>query len=216
MRYYLAYNLATVERASQQADLIEVATSGPWHVYEVVGSDLVVPLTVEPVVVNARSGDQRERWLEIGSSYFQHPERWAAMPTADGPTTWQRVDVVSDAACRPNKVDVVRSVQPIETRPLPPVAVSDVRLGDESLSFRVDQVGVPVLVKVSYFPNWEVSGAEGPYRVAPNLMVVVPDGPAGAADLRSHDDRLRIVDCDAARPAQPDLAVAVGARSVWR
>ena len=31
-----------------------------------------------------------------------------------------------------------------------------------------------MLVKVSYFPNWEVDGAEGPYRIAPNLMVVVP------------------------------------------
>jgi hypothetical protein len=27
---------------------------------------------------------------------------------------------------------------------------------------------------MSYFPNWKVSGAEGPYRVAPNFMVVVP------------------------------------------
>jgi hypothetical protein len=33
---------------------------------------------------------------------------------------------------------------------------------------------VPVLVKVSYFPNWQVSGAEGPWRVGPNMMVVVP------------------------------------------
>jgi hypothetical protein len=31
-----------------------------------------------------------------------------------------------------------------------------------------------VLVKASYFPNWQVSGAEGPWRVSPNLMVVVP------------------------------------------
>jgi hypothetical protein len=30
------------------------------------------------------------------------------------------------------------------------------------------------LVRVSYFPNWKVSGALGPYRVAPNMMVVVP------------------------------------------
>jgi hypothetical protein len=29
-------------------------------------------------------------------------------------------------------------------------------------------------VKASYFPNWRASGAEGPWRVAPNLMVVVP------------------------------------------
>jgi hypothetical protein len=30
------------------------------------------------------------------------------------------------------------------------------------------------LVKASYFPNWEVSGAKGPYRAAPNSMVVIP------------------------------------------
>jgi hypothetical protein len=29
-------------------------------------------------------------------------------------------------------------------------------------------------VKESYFPNWKVEGAEGPYRAAPSLMVVVP------------------------------------------
>ena len=29
-------------------------------------------------------------------------------------------------------------------------------------------------MKFSYFPNWEVSGAQGPWRVGPNLMVVVP------------------------------------------
>jgi hypothetical protein len=52
--------------------------------------------------------------------------------------------------------------------------VSDVDLGEQDLSFHVDKVGVPVLVKVSYFPNWKVEGAEGSYRIAPNLMVVVP------------------------------------------
>ena len=57
---------------------------------------------------------------------------------------------------------------------LPPVEVSDVQIEQQSLSFSVDQVGVPVLVKVSYFPNWEVAGALGPYRIGPNMMVVVP------------------------------------------
>ena len=39
---------------------------------------------------------------------------------------------------------------------------------------RAVRTGVPVLVKESYFPNWQASGASGVYRVAPNLMVVVP------------------------------------------
>jgi uncharacterized membrane protein len=42
------------------------------------------------------------------------------------------------------------------------------------VSFTVDRVGVPVLVKVSYFPNWQVKGASRVYRAAPNMMVVVP------------------------------------------
>ena len=52
--------------------------------------------------------------------------------------------------------------------------VSNIEVDDDRISFDVDQIGQPVLVKTSYFPNWEVSGAEGPYRVTPNLMVVVP------------------------------------------
>jgi uncharacterized membrane protein len=57
---------------------------------------------------------------------------------------------------------------------LPEVTVSNVVVEQNSVSFSVDQVGVPVLVRVSYFPNWSVDGAEGVYRVAPNSMVVVP------------------------------------------
>jgi hypothetical protein len=30
------------------------------------------------------------------------------------------------------------------------------------------------MVKTSYYPNWEVEGAEGPWRATPNFMVVVP------------------------------------------
>ncbi|MEL0074873.1 MAG: hypothetical protein VW708_01995, partial [Ilumatobacter sp.] len=44
----------------------------------------------------------------------------------------------------------------------------------QSMTFRVDRPGVPVLIRMSYFPNWDVTGADGPYRVAPNSMVVVP------------------------------------------
>jgi hypothetical protein len=38
----------------------------------------------------------------------------------------------------------------------------------------VSRTGVPVLVKTSYFPNWQVDGARGVYRSTPNFMVVVP------------------------------------------
>ncbi len=57
---------------------------------------------------------------------------------------------------------------------LPPVEVTNIETGIDTISFDVSEPGVPVLVKTNYFPNWEVDGADGPYRVTPNLMVVIP------------------------------------------
>jgi hypothetical protein len=52
--------------------------------------------------------------------------------------------------------------------------VSHIVTSDDRISFDVDRPGTPVLVKTSYFPNWKTSGARGPWRVTPNLMVVIP------------------------------------------
>ena len=56
----------------------------------------------------------------------------------------------------------------------PSVIVSHVVMGDQSVSFHVSRIGVPILVKISFYPRWHAVGADGPYRVSPNLMVVVP------------------------------------------
>jgi hypothetical protein len=135
----------------------------------------VVPLTTQPVVARGVS-HSLDSWLELGTSWFQNQTAWAAMPVADGPKEWQRIDLkqVSDKKTDSRNLAVVAPEQTIEPKTLSPVTVSDVVLGDDRISFHVDQVGVPVLVRVSYFPNWKPSGAEGPYRVAPNLMVVIP------------------------------------------
>jgi hypothetical protein len=118
----------------------------------------VVPLTRQPVVWKGVGADQSS-WLTPAVDWYDHPSRWDVVPAADGPATWTRVPI--GAASVPSV-------------PEPPVTVSDVRQTEGGVSFHVDRVGVPVEVRISYFPNWQASGAEGPYRVAPNLMVVVP------------------------------------------
>jgi hypothetical protein len=193
MKYFMAVTPEAIAEAEQQPELTLIETSGPWHIYSVASSDIVVPLDVQPVVVNERSGDQRERWLELGTSWYQNREEWAALPVADGPDDWQRIDARVDAERQVGtgpgddgrQVDVVVPGSAIEPVALDPVTVSDVVVGNESVSFSVDQIGVPVLVRVSYFPNWKVDGADGPYRVAPNMMIVVPTD----TDVRLHFDR---------------------------
>ncbi len=190
VRYYMGFTPEAVREASAQTALREIARSGPWVIYEVAASNLVVPLTVQPVVVGGRTdsqadmghpGDAKERWLEIGTSWLQNPNDWPAVPAASGPSEWQRIDVAIDMNRRigepdesSRRVDVVLPTQPIDVVNVEPIVVSEVEQGRSSVSFSVDKIGTPVLVRTSYFPNWNVSGAEGPYRVAPNMMVVIP------------------------------------------
>ena len=191
IRYYLGFTPEAIESARAAEGLTEVATSGPWVVFEVAGSDLVVPLDRQPVVVSLAEGDPRERWLELGTSWFQNPTEWSALPVSDGPAAWQHTGVEVDAERRTGEpgssgrnVDVVLPVDPVNVVELEPIEVTGVVVGDQSVRFSVDQVGVPVLVRVSYFPNWEADGADGPYRVAPNMMVVIPTD----RDVRLHFD----------------------------
>jgi len=78
---------------------------------------------------------------------------------AGGPASW---------------TEAPKGVAPAEHHALPAVTVTDVRSTDDQVSFHVSRTGVPVLVRVSYFPSWHATGALGPWRSEPNLMVVVP------------------------------------------
>ena len=42
------------------------------------------------------------------------------------------------------------------------------------IQFSTNRVGVPHLIKVSYFPLWKVDGADGVYPVSPHFMLVIP------------------------------------------
>jgi hypothetical protein len=49
-------------------------------------------------------------------------------------------------------------------------------LENERFTFDVNAEGVgkPVWIKISYFPNWHVSGADGPFLASPSFMMVIP------------------------------------------
>jgi hypothetical protein len=157
VRYYMAFSDAAVEAADEHPDLTPVAASAPWTIYEVAGTEQVVPLENEPAVLEGIDHEGRA-WLEPASDWYLDPEQWDTFLAADGPATWQRIAEGEEPAVRP--------VEAVE--------VTDIRTDDDSISFHVSEPGTPVLVRTSYFPNWHASGADGPWRVAPNLMVVVP------------------------------------------
>jgi hypothetical protein len=176
VRYYLATTEQAITAARANADLTELDTSGPWVIFQVADSDIVQPLDHEPAVLTGVSDHQRD-WLDGDKdtddartdndkadgpsvTWFEDSSRWATVLSQGGPSSWRHVTAREAVAVAPKSIT--------------PATVSNVDVGRDGVSFDVDRVGAPVLVKVSYFPNWNVSGAAGPYRVAPNLMLVVP------------------------------------------
>jgi hypothetical protein len=181
VRYYLAFSDVAVNAAASHPDLTEIGTSGPWHAYLVADSELVAPLEFQPAVMTGLEPGMS--WVGPASKWFEDPTRWDVPLTVDGPEDWQRVPVClapeadeTAGAAAPHeptwkRLDVCKAPDRV---PLPEVAVSGIESEGGSISFDVSKPGVPVVVRASYFPNWQASGAEGPYRLTPNLMVVVP------------------------------------------
>lgn len=48
------------------------------------------------------------------------------------------------------------------------------KVENEKITFKTTAIGVPHIIKVSYFPNWKVEGGYGPYAISPSFMMVIP------------------------------------------
>jgi len=80
-----------VRQASLNPDLTEVTigAAGPWHVFMVANSDLVQPLSFQPVVYSNVNQHQKS-WLQPAVEFFDNPEEWNVLRAATGPKEWAR------------------------------------------------------------------------------------------------------------------------------
>jgi hypothetical protein len=182
-RYYLAHSQAAKDAANKDPGLRLIATTPDidkappegWSIYEVRDHALVAPLSYEPVVVAPHAGTQRScfgdppgtdagpelgDWECVAAGWWSDPANVDRPLAASGPASWKRA--------------TARTAPDTTRRKLPPVKVTKVHQTDDEVRFHVSRTGVPVVVRTSYFPNWQATGAHGPWRLSPNLMVVVP------------------------------------------
>jgi hypothetical protein len=169
VRYFMASSPQVEAAASADTSLKLVAETGPWpqagatttttwKIYQVLDSPLVTGLANDPAVQVGIKAAQSS-WLVPAEGWYNDPSRWSVFLAQSGPPSWPRVAIGDPSPPR---------------KPVPATHVSAIVETDNTVRFHVSRIGSPVLVKVSYFPNWQASGATGPYRVTPNLMVVVP------------------------------------------
>jgi len=171
VRYFLASSPVVQAQADVNPNLTPVASTGPWRspyegqmlattwkIYLVHDASIVSPLTLRPDVLTG-VGPGQPSWLPVAQRWYLDPARWSQEMVAGGLPSWTKAP---------------QGEAPPTHTTVPPVHVSDVRVTNDQVGFHVDRTGVPVLVRVSYFPAWHASGALGPWRAEPNLMVVMP------------------------------------------
>ena len=186
VRYFMAFTDAAISNADAHPDLTLVKSLGDldgalptrWKIYEIGDWSLVAPLAYEPAVIEPKGGTTADcfgpnpnyptekqfsldDWECTVAPWWMQPELLDRPFAESGPSDWERFDDVA-------------ALGEAAPQALTPVEITDVVEGVDSLSFRVDEVGIPVVVRSSYFPNWRVSGATGPFRLSPNMMVVIP------------------------------------------
>jgi hypothetical protein len=187
--YLMLFSPQSKEMAADQPGLKLAATvpdldgqpPNGWNIYKVVypgdESPLVTGLSSEPIVASVHGGNYEKCWGQkwtdtttpmpelspwecAAAPWFMNATQLDKVWVASGPKSWKHIDIKDLAET--NQASIV------------PTQVSKIHEDPSTISFHVSEIGKPVLVRTSYFPNWEAHGATGPYRVAPNLMVVVP------------------------------------------
>lgn len=175
--YYVSFTPEAAEKADRIEGFEKITVTEPFHIYRLPETQLVEVATHLPAVydvperglfsaligsetVVGADGEPLPSFHDFALEWYEDVDNMHRWVVADGPDEWPRIE---NLAQRPD-IDLRQRTG----------AVSNIVLEDHRISFRTQAVGVPHVVKVSYFPNWEATGADGPWRAAPSLMVVVP------------------------------------------
>ncbi len=153
--YYVSYT-DEARTAAEDFGLEALAEPEPWTIFALPDAGRIDIAAMEPVVW---AGE--ESFVDAALEWYDDVDNLDSWLVEDGPAAWRRVASVDERLSdqRPYYGGGAVELNTFE---------------DYEVSFTTTAIGVPHLVKVSYFPNWTVEGAEGVYRVAPSLMLVVP------------------------------------------
>jgi hypothetical protein len=155
--HYLTVTEEAGEAAEERSDLFQVAQWGRWRAFRVAGSELVTARRSPPMVWNGS-----QRWDDAALAWFRAADLQTPWMVRRGPQEWPRAAAVTQVVGAGSAGEGFES------------AIRDLRVEPERISFTTSAVGFPHLVRISWFPNWQAEGADGPWQVAPSFMLLVP------------------------------------------
>jgi hypothetical protein len=150
--YYIAYSDTAREAARDSRRLEPIDDVGDLSIFAVDSPGQVLIPEFDPVVLEGTD------WTDANVEWFSESDLEVPL-VRDGIEEWASTTTASDLPKEP-----IRNGG----------RVIEARLDDDEIAFTTEAVGEPHWIKTSYFPNWKVEGAEGPFLASPSMMMVVP------------------------------------------
>lgn len=154
---------ATQQKALAHPDYHLIQTAGPFMVFSLPfqSSAYVEPLAFTPALITQ-------------GPFRRHFFTWFRQSDLSMPLVYRKDPGPKD---RNRMVEAVAGDIPhLKTPPLPGDGRQpDVRMSQDEILIHHATPHLPLLVKVSYHPNWKVEGADTIYLAAPGFMVIYPE-----------------------------------------
>jgi len=164
IKYVITYSAESTSQAQDSKLLTKVCVvpksgaqnprhPGQWVIFMFKHSATVSALSYSPAVYTGKL-----TYRTAGINWWSQQSNYSTVLARSGPQSWPRTS--SDIK--------------LPHKPLPSQHISAVNVQPDSVSFHVSKLGVPVQVRVSYFPNWTAGTTGQIYQATPNMMIVVP------------------------------------------
>jgi uncharacterized membrane protein len=135
---------------------------GDYNIYRLLTNNgqYVEPLVNQPYIVETKD------WRDISYQWFMRTD------LSDIFMILTKQAASSDQQLFPQTASTLNDLKIL---PYPPKAIKVKSwILPEAIEIETSEIGRPLLIKVSYHPNWRVSGAAKIYLVSPSFMMVVP------------------------------------------
>ncbi|MCL4354365.1 6-pyruvoyl-tetrahydropterin synthase-related protein, partial [Patescibacteria group bacterium] len=149
--YFIAYTEEIKREAENSKELKVIQDAGQFRVYQLENSALVE--SVKSFEIDKKNKD----WLKRSIEWFKGED-------LEKPIVFYTNNKEKDY------LSVLQASYSSRDAKAPENIIS----GKDYVEFDVKAVGLPYIVKTTYFPTWRVKGAYGPYLVSPSYMMVVP------------------------------------------
>jgi hypothetical protein len=180
VKHFIARSPATQQALRTDPRWKFIQREEEWELYELLshnGSYVFIPKFLPAVLETTNPNQRGLDWIYVPGALDQPfiltgPSTATKLPAALPRLSESEFHSFLKAADPTNLIPASWQVPTPSAKGAP---VSAESVTDNSIRFTTSAIGQPHIVKINYFPNWQVRGAPAAFRVTPSFLLVFPD-----------------------------------------